>query len=117
MAKNARNVAGIALASSALHEVADIDVIVARRLEPGSIAQRYVEVSTGVIEQRDITDRHIAEATYIAAERFVAERVVALHGGIGKRLETNSCAESVTLGRAERLKAYRRIRTGLSVLI
>ena len=117
MAENTRDVAGIALAGSALHEVADIDVIVARRLRSSSIAQRYVAVATGVVEEREITDGHIAETSCIAAECFVSERVVALHDGICKRLETNSRAEPCSLGRAERLKAYRRIRAGLSVLV
>ena len=71
MAENTGDIAGIALAGSALHEIADIDVIVARRLRSSSIAQRYVAVPTGVVEEREITDGHIAETSCIAAERFV----------------------------------------------
>ena len=117
MAKNTPDVAGVALAGVALHVVSDIDIIVAGCLEPGAVAQGNVVRAADVIEEREITDRYIAEASCIVTERFVAERVVALYGGIGKRLETNGCAEPADLGRGERVKTYRRIRTGLSVLV
>ena len=87
MAENTRDVAGVALAGSALHKVADIDVIVARRLEPGAVAHRNVVRATGVIEEREITDGGVVVPSGVIPERFVAERVVALHRRIGKRLE------------------------------
>lgn len=82
LAKDARDVTGVAFASNANHTCADIDIGHTHCcIEPGCCAQGSVGVA-GVVKERTITDGDVAEADGVVKERLHACSRVAAAGSV-----------------------------------
>ena len=95
MAKNAFDVAGIALASGAPKVEADINVVAARGLRgAGKIAYCYVVVAGGVVNERTNTDGCVLAARGIVLERTGTISRVVIPRVVKERTRAESIVEA-----------------------